>query len=226
MRAYFAEFIGTFCLVFVGTGAIIGNDISGGVLGNAGIALAFGLIVTLMIIALGAISGAHINPAVSIALTLSGQLPPTRLAPYIVCQCSGALLASAILLWLLPEHPNLGATLPAAGSVPAFALEILLTTVLIFVILTLIAQPFAQPLISAMLIGATVGLAAFCGGSISGASMNPARSLGPALLSGHYQTLWIYLTAPILGAMLAITGCRWVHQKPCCQGFVTQKTTP
>lgn len=217
MKAYIAELIGTFALVFTGTGAIIINDISGGLISHVGIALTFGLIVMSMIYSLGDISGAHINPVVTLGFWVAGRLPRHKIGPYILSQCLGAVLASATLFILFPEHITLGATLPAGSIGQTFILEIILTFFLMFVILNVSTGAKEKGLMAGTAIGATVALAAIFAGPISGASMNPARSLGPALVSGQISELWIYILAPLIGAYLAIVCCRCVQESGCCR---------
>lgn len=216
MRKYIAEFIGTFALVFAGTGAIIINDVSGGVITHVGIALTFGLVVMAVIYAIGDISGAHLNPAVSFGFWVSRRFPGRSVLPYIISQCSGALLASLTLRLLFMEHPTLGSTLPAGPAAQSFVMEIILTGFLIFVILNVSSGAKEKGLMAGIAVGAVVGLEALFAGPISGASMNPARSLAPALLSGNLNALWIYITAPILGSYLGVMACRGIRNKDCC----------
>lgn len=216
MRKYIAELIGTFALVFAGTGAIIINDVSGGVITHVGIALTFGLVVMAVIYAIGDISGAHLNPAVSFGFWVSRRFPGRSVLPYIISQCFGALLASLTLRVLFMEHPTLGSTLPAGPAAQSFVMEIILTGFLIFVILNVSSGAKEKGLMAGIAVGAVVGLEALFAGPISGASMNPARSLAPALLSWNLNTLWIYITAPILGSYLGVMACRGVRNKDCC----------
>lgn len=216
MRKYIAELIGTFALVFAGTGAIIINDVSGGVITHVGIALTFGLVVMAVIYAIGDISGAHLNPAVSFGFWVSRRFPGRSVLPYIISQCSGALLASLTLRLLFMEHPTLGSTLPAGAAVQSFVMEIILTGFLIFVILNVSSGAKEKGLMAGIAVGAVVGLEALFAGPISGASMNPARSLAPALLSWNLNVLWIYITAPILGSYLGVMCCKGVRNKDCC----------
>lgn len=216
MRKYIAELIGTFALVFAGTGAIIINDVSGGVITHVGIALTFGLVVMAVIYAIGDISGAHLNPAVSFGFWVSRRFPGRSVLPYIISQCLGALLASLTLRLLFMEHPTLGSTLPAGPAAQSFVMEIILTAFLIFVILNVSSGAKEKGLMAGIAVGAVVGLEALFAGPISGASMNPARSLAPALLSWNLNTLWIYITAPILGSYLGVMACRGVRNKDCC----------
>lgn len=216
MNKYFCEFLGTFALVFAGTGAIVINDHSGGVITHLGIALTFGMVVMAMIYAIGDVSGAHINPAVTVAFWLAKRLPGKEVTPYIVSQILGGLLASATLLLLFSEHKTLGATMPSIDPVKVFAFEIVLTFLLMFVIIHVSEGAKEKGLMAGAAIGAMVGLEALFAGPITGASMNPARSLAPALVSGELQHLWIYLTAPFIGASLAILSCRIVRKEGCC----------
>lgn len=204
MKKYIAEFIGTFALVFCGTGAIIINEQTGGQIGHAGIAITFGLIVMAMIYSFGNSSGAHFNPAVTISFWAAKRLPKKEVIPYIISQILGAFLATTILKFLFPENINLGSTIPSGPPLQSFLLEIILTFFLMLVILSTSQGSKELGIMAGLAIGATVLLEAMFAGPISGASMNPARSLSPALLSGNIQTLWIYISAPIIGALLSI----------------------
>ncbi|MBN8700340.1 MAG: MIP family channel protein [Chitinophagales bacterium] len=203
MRKYLAELIGTFALVFCGTGAIITNQQTGAVT-HVGIAITFGLIVMAMIYALGDISGAHLNPAVSIAFTLAGRFKIKELLPYIVSQVIGALLASLLLKFMFPQNELLGTTLPSGTTMQSFVMEFFLTFFLMLVIINVATGSKEQGMFAGLAIGSTVLLEAMFAGPVSGASMNPARSLAPAVISGHTEHLWIYLSATILGAIVAI----------------------
>lgn len=216
LRKLSAEGFGTFALVFAGTGAIVINDVSGGAVSHVGVALTFGLVVLAMIYALGDVSGAHLNPAVTIAFFAARRFPAERLLPYIVSQSVGALAASVLLSFLFPAHATLGATTPAGSPVQSFVLEIVLTLLLMFVILSVSSGAKEKGLMAGVAVGAVIGLEALFAGPICGASMNPVRSLAPALVSGRLDSLWVYLTAPIIGACLAVAGCRCVHERPCC----------
>ena len=202
MKKYLAELIGTFALVFCGTGAIIINDVANGTVSHVGIAITFGLIVTVMIYSFGSISGAHINPAVSIAFSLTDRFDKKALFGYTIAQLLGAFLASVILRILYVEHDNLGATIPAGNWQQSFVLEVILTYLLMIVIL-FVSQNKSVSQFTGIAVGGTVMLEALFAGPISGASMNPARSIAPALISGKVSELWIYIMAPILGAVLA-----------------------
>ena len=204
MKRYLAEFIGTYGLVFAGTGAIIINQQTNGTITHVGIAITFGLIITSMIYTIGDISGAHMNPAVSIAFTLAKRFPIKDLAPYIISQAAGALLASLTLKALFPTNELLGATLPAGSDMQSFVLEFILTFFLMLVIINVATGSKEKGMFAGLAIGGTVGLEAMFAGPICGASMNPARSLAPAIVSGHMEHLWLYLVATVLGAALAV----------------------
>lgn len=195
-----AEFWGTFALLFAGTGAVISNEVSNAVT-HVGIAITFGLIIMTMIYTLGDVSGAHFNPAVTIAFAFAERLKWSQVGPYLASQCAGAFLGSGVLKLLFPGSKTLGATLPAGSYRQSFVLEFLLTALLMFVILNVSTGAKEKGITAGLVIGAVIGLEAMFAGPISGASMNPARSLAPALLSGHLNELWIYLIAPTLGAL-------------------------
>jgi aquaporin NIP len=202
LKRLLGEFLGTFGLVFCGTGAIVINQESNGAITHLGIAITFGLIVMAMILSFGHISGAHINPAVSIALCVSKRFRWRHLAPYIFAQLAGALLASYILHYLFPVNELLGATIPRGSEVQSYVLEFILTFLLMVVILTSTQNKDHSLLGPALAIGGTVGLEALFAGPICGASMNPARSLSPAIVGGHYQSLWVYIFGPVMGALV------------------------
>jgi len=203
MKKYIAESVGTFGLVFCGAGAVTINEISGGAITHVGIAVTFGLIIMTMIYALGDISGAHFNPAVTLAFAVSKNFPWKEVFPYIASQVLGAFVASVLLKLLFPASALLGTTLPAGSDLQSFVLEIILTFFLVFVILRVATGTKEQGMFAGLAIGGTILLDAMFGGPISGASMNPARSLAPAIVSGHLEHLWIYLTAPFIGALIA-----------------------
>ncbi|MDP9174432.1 MAG: aquaporin [Planctomycetota bacterium] len=204
MRKYVAEILGTFAMVFAGTGAIVINDVTGGSVTHVGIALTFGLIVMAMIYALGDVSGAHLNPAVTLGFVVAGKLSPRYLAPYIASQIIGALLASALLLCLFGNRAGLGATEPLGSAWQSFVLEAVLTGILMFVILCVSTGSREVGTMAGIAIGGVIGLEALFAGPICGASMNPARSLAPAIVSGHLSSVWIYLTAPFVGSVIAV----------------------
>lgn len=212
MRKYLAEIIGTFALVFCGTGAIIINQEASGVITHAGIAITFGLIVAAMIYTVGDISGAHLNPAVTIAFWIAKEFPAKEITPYILSQGIGAFLASFTLKILFPLNQFLGSTLPAGSAHQSFILELILTFILMFVILHVAKGSKEQGMFAGIAIGSVVLLEAMFAGPICGASMNPIRSLSPAVVSGHLEHLWIYLTAPTLGAIIAVF--MWLALQP------------
>jgi len=212
VRQLLAEAIGTFALVFSGTGAIVINDLTHGTVTHVGISLTFGLIVLAMIYALGDISGAHLNPAVTAGFWLARRFESRMVLPYILSQCAGAIAASLLLRVLFPNHITLGATRPAGPPFQSFVLELTLTFLLMFVILNVSTGAKEKGVTAGIAVGAVVGLEALFAGPISGASMNPARSLAPALVSLNFQHLWIYVTATIMGAALAVFPCRWLQE--------------
>ena len=206
-----AEFIGTWCLVFAGTGAIIINDISGGKISHLGIALTFGLIVLAMIYTLGEISGAHFNPAVTLGFWAARRFESALVLPYLCAQIAGATAASFTLRFLFPSHPTYGATIPSGSSTQSFVLEVILTAILMFVILGVSTGAKEKGITAGIVVGSVITLEAMFAGPICGASMNPARSIAPALVSMQLENLWIYLAAPVIGALLGVVACRCVH---------------
>jgi len=212
MKKLIAEFFGTFALVFAGTGAIVINDVSGGAVSHVGVALTFGLIVLAMIYTLGDISGAHFNPAVTLGFFAARRMPAAQVLPYLASQCSGAIVASLLLRFLFPTHATLGSTTPAGAVLQSFVLEIMVTAILMFVILGVSTGASEKGITAGIAVGAVIGLEALFASPISGASMNPARSLGPALVSLKLTSLWIYLIAPILGAGLGVLANRCVRE--------------
>lgn len=212
-RNYLSEGLGTFALVFSGTGAMVVNDLTGGVVTHVGIALTFGLVIMVMIYSVGEISGAHFNPAVTLGFWIAGTFPGRQVVPYAVSQLAGAVLGSVLLRLLFPMHTSLGATVPTGTITQSFVLEVALTFLLMFVIINVATGSKEQGIMAGAAIGATVGLAALFGGPISGASMNPARSLAPALVIWEFGAQWIYLLAPCLGAGLAVLAYRGIHPK-------------
>jgi aquaporin NIP len=213
IQALAAETVATYILVFSGTGAAIVNQDTGGALSPLGVSLVFGLSVMAMIYAVGDISGAHLNPAVTIALWTRRKFPTNEVTPYIFCQLTGAVFASATLRRMFPENALLGATEPSGSPFRAFALESILSFILILVILKVTDADAAKKSLAGIVIGGAVCFEALLGGSISGASMNPARSFGPAILTGRTSWLWIYVFAPLLGAALASAFHRFVLQR-------------
>lgn len=212
MKKYLAEFLGTFALVFCGTGAIVINQHTGGVIGHSGIAITFGLIVMAMIYTFGETSGAHFNPAVTIAFWIGGLFRRNEVIPYILSQIAGALVASGLLRLLFPDNLYLGATLPAGTVLQSFVMEWILTCILMLVIIFTSQGSKEVGIMAGMAIGATVLVEAMFAGPITGASMNPARSLAPAVISGNMADVWIYLLAPTAGAVSAILIYRTFHR--------------
>ncbi len=207
-----AEGIGTFGLVFAGCGAIMIDSISHGQITHVGVGLVFGLVIAAMIYATGHLSGAHLNPAVTLGFVLARHFPLSKLAGYWLAQLTGASLAALLLRLLLGDVAHLGATTPADNPWQAFGFEVVLTFFLMFVIMAVATDARAVGQAAALAIGATVGLEALFAGPISGASMNPARSMAPALVSGTWSALWVYLTAPFVGAGIAALSYRWLRE--------------
>ena len=200
-----AEFIGTFALVFAGTGAVMVNQISDGALTHLGVSCVFGAVVAAMIYALGHISDAHFNPAVTLAFWSSGFFHKRKVLPYVLAQTAGGVLASVLLRLCFGPVADLGATQPLNGNwLQAFVLETVLTFILMLVILGSGLDRRAPIGFAGMAIGLTVGLEAAFMGPITGASMNPARSFAPALVSGIWEHQWLYWIAPTIGAQLAV----------------------
>ncbi len=204
MKRYITEFIATFMLVFCGTGACTINEITNGKVTHVGVAISFGLIVMTMIYAFGEKSGAHMNPAVTIAFSVAKKFSVKDVLPYVFSQISGALTASLVLRLLFPTSVFLGATIPLGTDFQSFVLEFILTFILMMVIINVSTGSKEKGLFAGVAIGSVVLLEAMFAGPISGASMNPARSLAPAIVSGHLKHVWIYFIAPILGAISAI----------------------
>lgn len=216
MNRILAEFLGTFILVFAGTGAITIDEVTGGAVGHAGIALTFGMVVLAMIHTFGDVSGAHINPAVTIGFAFGRRFAWKDVPGYILAQLSGAFAASCVLGFLFPASGTLGATLPAGSAAQSFILEVLLTAILMLVILSVSSGAREKGITAGIAIAAVVGFEAMFAGPISGASMNPARSLAPALVSGHTEHLWLYPAATILGALIAFPLCVATRGRECC----------
>lgn len=197
-----AEALGTFFLVFAGTGAVVVDQVSGGKVGGLGISLVFGLIVLAMIYAIGHVSGAHMNPAVTAGFWAAGRHPRAEVAPYVAAQLAGAVAASfALKAMFLGQATGLGATTPSGSDAQSFALEFIMTFLLMFVIMGVAVDDRAQGQLAGIAIGATVALEAAFGGPVSGASMNPARSFAPALATMNFAHHWLYWAAPVLGAV-------------------------
>lgn len=216
MKKYLSECLGTFCLVFAGTGAIVINQATNGVISHAGIALTFGLVVMAMIYTFGDISGAHLNPAVTFGFVVARRMPLRDGGLYIAWQLAGAVAASFLLRVLFPQNTTLGMTVPGGSATQSFALELVLTAILMLVILNVSTGAKEKGITAGIAIGGVIGLEAMFAGPICGASMNPARSFAPALIANNFGLLWIYLVAPVLGALVAVPLCMCVREKGCC----------
>lgn len=210
-RKVVAESFGTFALMFAGTGAVVVNDTHGGVT-HVGVALTFGLVVLAMIYAVGDVSGAHLNPAVTAAFAAAGRLPVRCVLPYFGGQFAGAIAASGLLRALFPAHPTLGATLPASGVGQSFTFELLLTLILMFVVLRVSTGAKEKGITAGVAVGSVIALEALFAGPVTGASMNPARSLAPAVVSGRTEHLWVYLIAPLVGALIGVVAAKLVKE--------------
>ena len=218
MKKYISEFIGTFSMVFCGTGAMTINEVTGGDVTHVGIAITWGFIVMAMIYTFGDISGAHFNPAVSIAFAYAKKFSWKEVPKYIIAQVLGAAFASLLLWFLFPTSEFYGATIPTTDALRAFVLELLLAFFLMLTIINVSTGSKEVGVIAGIAIGGVVLLEAMFAGPITKASMNPVRSLAPALVSGHFEHLWLYLIAPVLGAILAVMTCKLVKGKNCCNG--------
>ena len=213
MRSYISEIIGTFFLVFAGCGAMVVNSYSGGALGHVGVAMTWGLIVMVIIYTIGDISGAHLNPAVTIAFWIAKRFKGKEVLPYILAQSIGAFLASFTLKVMFPADETLGASLPSSSWEQSFIMEVILTFLLMYVILNVSSGAKEKGIMAGTAIGATVGLEAMFAGPVCGASMNPIRSIAPAVVSGHTEYLWAYIVATFLGAILAVFAFRLTRKE-------------
>lgn len=201
LRRAVAEAIAVFALVFTGCTAVIVNTVYHGVLGDVGVALVFGLVIMVMVYAIGHISGAHINPAVTFGFLLTRHMPLREAATYVAAQLVGATVAAFILLSAWPDKPmDLGATVPAVSNLKALGFEFVMTAILMFVIMAVATDTRAVGAAAAIAIGGAIALDALLGGPLTGASMNPARSFGPALASGQWQGFWVYIVGPLAGS--------------------------
>ncbi len=212
MNKLFSEFLGTLLLIFVSCAAIIVNQQTGA-LGHVGVALSCGLAVCVLIEIFGNSSGAHLNPAVTLAFAADKRFPWTQVPGYLLAQCAGAIAGASLLRLMFPAATGLGESLPSSTWQQSFCLEIILSLLLMLTILAICRDGREKGLAASLCIGAAVGLDAMFAGPICGASMNPARSLGPGLISGNTQDLWIYLTAPIIGMLLAVPVHRLINSK-------------
>ena len=216
MKNYISEFIGTFAMIFCGTGAMTINEVTGGDVTHVGIGITWGLIVMAMIYAFGEISGAHFNPAVSIAFAYAKKFSWKEVPKYIFFQVAGAFAASLLLMWLFPKSELLGATIPTVDVWRAFVLELILTFFLMVVIINVSTGSKEVGMMAGIAIGSVVLLEALFAGPITNASMNPARSLAPNIVSGNIKGIWLYILAPIIGALLAVVSCKFVKHENCC----------
>ncbi|AXT19742.1 MIP family channel protein [Flavobacteriaceae bacterium AU392] len=216
MKKYTAEFLGTFIMVFCGCGAMAINEITGGEITHPGVAVTWGLVVMTMIYAFGEISGAHFNPAVTVSFAYAKKFEWKEVPKYIIFQFLGALAAALLLLYLFPESETLGTTIPSIEPLKAFIIELLLTFFLMVVIINVSTGSKEIGTQAAIAVGATILLEAMFAGPITKASMNPIRSLAPAIASGHYEHLWLYVTAPFIGAILAVVSCKFIKDDNCC----------
>lgn len=218
MKKEIAEFIGTFSMVFCGCGAMTINEITGGSITHVGVAITWGLIVMTMIYAFGEVSGAHFNPAVTVAFAFAKKFEWKAVPTYVIFQTLGAFFAITLLWVLFPESKSFGHTHPADGFEPykAFILELILTFFLMVVIINVSTGSKEIGTMAAIAVGSLILLEAMFAGPMTKASMNPVRSLAPAVISGNLQHLWLYLTAPILGALLAILSCKLTKDNNCC----------
>ncbi len=208
-RALAAEFIGTFMLVFAGTGAVVTNAMHEGALGHFGISLVFGLVIMVSIFAFGHISGGHFNPAVTLGFTLTNNFPLKRLLPYWLAQFTGAIIGSFAVAHLI-GFAGLGVTQPSIPVTSALIVEALLTFLLMIVIMAVATDSRAVGKAAAVAVGGTIALAALLGGPLTGASLNPARSLAPALVAGNFSFLYIYFIGPLFGAAVGAIVYKWI----------------
>lgn len=204
MKKYLAEFLGTFILIFVGTGCVVVNHQTNGALGLPGIAAVWGFVIIALIYAFGDISGTHLNPAVSIAFAVDKRFEWKEIPAYLGSQLSGALLASLSLMFLFPDSKTLGVTQPSGSETQSFILEVIMTFILMLVILRVSVGAKEKGITAGIAIGGTVWLLVLFGGPVSGTSLNPTRSIAPAVITGNFQSLWLYIVAPTAGALLAV----------------------
>lgn len=218
MKHYYAEAIGTFAMIFCGCGAMTINEVTNGSISHVGVAITWGLIVMAMIYAFGEISGAHFNPAVTIGFAFAKKFPWQKVPKYILAQAIGAIIAVFVLWFLFPESEFLGETTPVSNFPPykAAIIEFLLTFFLMVVIINVSTGSKEIGTMAAIAVGGVILLEAMFAGPMTKASMNPIRSIAPALFTGNFQYLWLYISAPILGAILAVSSCKLVKDTNCC----------
>jgi aquaporin Z len=211
MKKYLSEFIGMFILVFAGTGVVIVDQHTGGAVTLTGIAACWGMIIVATVYAFGDISGNHINPAVTIAMAVDKRFEWKEVPPFLIAQLLGAFSASLLLHFLFPDNVSLGATQPGGSVMQSFIMEVIMTFILLLVILRVSTGSKEKGITAGLVIGATVAFLVLFGGPVSGTSLNPTRSLAPAIISGNLNALWIYLTAPVIGAVAAVFAHRVLH---------------
>ncbi len=204
MKKYLSEYLGTFILLFVGTGSVIVNQHTNGALGLSGIATVWGFVIIALIYSFGDISGAHFNPAVSIAFAVDNRFTWKEVPAFLIAQLAGALSASFVLHYLFPDNETLAITQPSGTATQSFILELLMTFILMLVILRVSTGAKEKGITAGIAIGGTVWMLVLFGGPVCGTSLNPTRSLAPAIVSGHFNALWIYLTAPFAGTLSAV----------------------
>lgn len=211
MKKYLSEFIGTFILVFAGTGVVIVDQHTGGAVTLTGIAACWGMIIVATVYAFGDISGNHINPAVTIAMAVDRRFEWKEVPAFLIAQLLGAFGASLLLHFLFPDNASLGTTQPGGSVMQSFIMEVIMTFILLLVILRVSTGSKEKGITAGLVIGATVAFLVLFGGPVSGTSLNPTRSLAPAIVSGNMNALWIYLTAPVIGAVAAVFAHRVLH---------------
>ena len=211
MKKYLSEFLGTFILLFVGTGAVVVNQQTNGALGLQGIAAVWGLVIIALIYAFGDISGTHINPAVTIAFAIDKRFEWREVSPYLISQLGGAFAATGLLKFLFPDSKTLGITTPSGTEIQSFILEIIMTFILMMVVLRVSVGAKEKGITAGIAIGATVWLLVLFGGPVSGTGLNPTRSIAPAVITCNFQSLWVYVLGPFTGATLAVFAHRLLH---------------
>lgn len=218
MKNFIAELLGTFAMIFCGCGAMTINEITNNSVTHVGVATTWGLIVMAMIFAFGENSGAHFNPAVTFGFAIANKFPWQKVPKYIIAQAVGAFIAIGILWFLFPESNSLGNTTPMAGfpAYKAFIIELLLSFILMLVIIQVATGSKEIGIMAAIAVGGVIMLEAMFAGPITKASMNPIRSLAPAVISNNYSHLWLYLTAPFIGSFLAVKSCKLIKSENCC----------